>query len=77
MLKLVGVLWKNVCDRGNIEFSRKSLHEPEHALPEHILPRQIYALWEVIYFLIFIKLLDISYLDIAGPKNIPFGTIIE
>jgi hypothetical protein len=37
----------------------------------------VYALREVIYFLIFIKLLDISSLDIAGPKNIPFRAIIE
>jgi hypothetical protein len=77
MLKLLGVLRKYVSYRGYIKFSRKSLHKPEHALPEQILPRQVYALWEVIYFLIFIKLLDISSLDIAGPKNVPFGTIIE
>jgi hypothetical protein len=77
MLKLFGVLREYVSDRGYIKFSRKSLHKPEHALPEQILPRQVYALRKVIYFLIFIKLLDIASLDIAGPKNVPFRAIIE
>lgn len=77
MLKLLRVLWEYVCNRGYIKFSRISLHELEHALPEQILPGQVDALRKVINFLIFIKLLDISSLDIPGPKDVPLRAIIK
>jgi len=65
------VFWEYIGRRSDIIVSAMTSAHLEYVSPEVVLSSELPTPWEVIYFLVLIDVLELSWLDNAGPEHVP------